>query len=427
MAKAVIVVDLGYGDAGKGAHVDYLCRTQDIAGVIRFNGGGQAGHNVVTADGRHHNFHQFGAGTFAGVDTYLSRFVKVSPLALFHEANELQAKGVVDPWLMLYVDVECPVVTPFHEAANQLKELARGDGRHGSCGMGIGELHEDMLNSGSPWLNIAMLYESTRHLRQMLDEIQDQKRTECNELIGSLRYNPDAQWAIDCLTDDKMVDDVIEFYQKIIINYLRVTSGWIDPLTDGQSVVFEGAQGVLLDELWGFNPYTTWSNTTRKNADKLLRISHYSGEIVCHGLTRAYGTRHGRGPFPTEDTHLTRILQDRHNPTNTWQEGFRVGHLDLVTLQYALECNGRTDGIVVSNMDRVEGMRSQVCVDYVRDQKGDWGSELYWTHMNAEFLSTAEPIYREVKGSIVDEIEQATKIPVVTVGYGPTAEHRETR
>ena len=138
-----VVCGLGFGDEGKGSVTDFLCssRSRDPAhAVVRFNGGGQAGHNVVTADGRHHTFAQFGSGSFTpGVRTHLSRFMLVDPLALAAEAAHLIAAGVPGALGRLTVDRDARLVTPYHQAANRARELARGRDRHGSCGMGIGE------------------------------------------------------------------------------------------------------------------------------------------------------------------------------------------------------------------------------------------------------------------------------------------------
>src|SRR5919198_6502476 len=148
MAKAWLLVDLTYGDAAKGATVDFLARREPVHTVVRFNGGPQAGHNVVTPDGRHHTFAQFGSASFVpGVLTYLSRFVLVNPLNAFREAAHLRAVGAADAFDRLVVHPDCLVITPYHVAANRLREIARGAGRHGSCGMGIGETVADSLDS----------------------------------------------------------------------------------------------------------------------------------------------------------------------------------------------------------------------------------------------------------------------------------------
>src|SRR5438270_13073609 len=116
--RAIILCGLGYGDEGKGTWTDYLARTEPVHTVVRFNGGAQAGHNVVTPDGRHHTFAQFGAGTFHGVPTHLSRFMLVSPFALAAEAAHLAELGVRDPFSLLSADSRALLTTPYHRAAN---------------------------------------------------------------------------------------------------------------------------------------------------------------------------------------------------------------------------------------------------------------------------------------------------------------------
>src|SRR3954462_3394351 len=119
--KAIIVVDLAFGDCGKGTIVDFLTRQYEAHTVVRFNGGPQAGHNVVTADGRHHTFAQFGSGSFVpGVRTLLSRFMLIEPYALLNEAAHLEQIGVPDPMSRLFIDGRCLVITPPQQAANRL-------------------------------------------------------------------------------------------------------------------------------------------------------------------------------------------------------------------------------------------------------------------------------------------------------------------
>ncbi|HEY7215209.1 MAG TPA: adenylosuccinate synthetase, partial [Thermoanaerobaculia bacterium] len=137
--RAFLLVDLGFGDAGKGLLTDFLVRRSGATVVVRYNGGAQAGHNVVTPDGRHHTFAQLGSGSFvAGVRTFLSRHVVVHPTALLAEAAALRAKGVGDALDRVRLSERALVITPFHQAAGRLRELARGAARHGSCGVGVG-------------------------------------------------------------------------------------------------------------------------------------------------------------------------------------------------------------------------------------------------------------------------------------------------
>src|SRR5688572_4356148 len=144
--RAIILSGLGYGDEGKGTWTDFLARTEQVHTVVRFNGGAQAGHNVVTPDGRHHTSAQFGSGTLVrGVNTHLSRFMLLNPIRLLKEDAELHALAIKDALARTSIDRRALVTTPFQVAANRLRELARGDGRHGSCGMGIGETMSDWL------------------------------------------------------------------------------------------------------------------------------------------------------------------------------------------------------------------------------------------------------------------------------------------
>jgi adenylosuccinate synthase len=149
-STAILIADLGYGDAGKGSIVDYLTRTTGAHTVVRYNGGAQAAHNVITPDGRHHTFAQFGSGTFVrGTRTHLSRFMMVHPLAMLAEERHLRSLGIPDVFHRVSIDREALVTTPFQQSANRLKEIGRGDGRHGSCGMGVGETMSDWLTHGS--------------------------------------------------------------------------------------------------------------------------------------------------------------------------------------------------------------------------------------------------------------------------------------
>ncbi|MEI6292003.1 MAG: adenylosuccinate synthetase, partial [Chloroflexota bacterium] len=142
--RAFIIVDLGFGDSGKGLLTDFLARQYQAGVVVRYNGGAQAGHNVVLPDGRHHTFSQFGSGSFIpGVRTYLSRRVVIHPGALLVEGTILQEKGLPDVFSRLRMSEEALIITPFHQAANRIKEIVRGADRHGSCGVGVGEAVED--------------------------------------------------------------------------------------------------------------------------------------------------------------------------------------------------------------------------------------------------------------------------------------------
>ncbi len=208
--EAHVVVDLGFGDAGKGTITDHLTRARGAHTVVRFNGGAQAGHNVVTDDGRHHTFAQLGAGSFSpGVRTWLSRHVVVHPTALIVEAWHLARSGVADPLSRVTVSAAAKVVTPFHQAATRLRELARGDARHGSCGVGVGEVMRDATDPrrraarGRP-------RRRPRALRRALAREQARKRAELDDVLRAVARDPEAARDVGAFENDAVIDAWID-------------------------------------------------------------------------------------------------------------------------------------------------------------------------------------------------------------------------
>ncbi|HEY8077289.1 MAG TPA: adenylosuccinate synthetase, partial [Labilithrix sp.] len=173
MSDVTLIAGLGYGDEGKGTTVDFLARVAKTRLVVRYNGGAQAAHNVVDGE-RHHTFAQLGSATLSGVPTLLSRHVLVNPIALFAEARHLEAIGVRDPLGMLRVEADALVTTPFHVAANRLREMSRS-GRNGSCGMGIGETMGDSLADPEGALRVRDL-DSPTIVGEKLMAVRDAKR-----------------------------------------------------------------------------------------------------------------------------------------------------------------------------------------------------------------------------------------------------------
>ncbi|WP_127504276.1 adenylosuccinate synthetase [Actinoplanes solisilvae] len=313
MNEHVAVVDLGYGDAGKGTVVDALCASRPVRAVLRFNGGAQAAHNVVTEDGRQHTFAQFGSGTLRGVPTHLTRFMVVDPLALAAEAAALG-----NPFDLLTIDGDALLATPWHRAANRRRESARGGDRHGSCGMGVGETMAYALShDDAPRVSDTL---SRTRLRRRLAAL--------SEALGPAGVP---------------LDDVVDAFTAFGRTVSIVGSSHASLLLREGPCVFEGAQGVLLDEWRGWHPHTTWSTTTFDNVAELC------GSFRRLGVVRTYTTRHGAGPFVTEDPALD--LPEGHNATGQWQGAFRVGHFDAVAHRYAVEVAGGVDGLAVTHLD----------------------------------------------------------------------------
>lgn len=340
--RAHVVVGLGYGDEGKGSTVDYLVRRHGAHTVVRFNGGAQAGHNVVLPDGRHHCFSQWGAGTFAGAMTYFAGDCLINPWHAFPEAEHLRSLGVSDPFRLLHVSRRCLVVTPWHIMLNRWVEQDRGDRRHGSCGQGIGETMRaaeegyylsaaDLSPSGS-WDTLKRVAAVIRdHLAQVAENRHG---------TGVRKRDGFEEFGRPALTDHAAT---MRLYGEKLGK--RIISHW-DPVGD---LVFEGAQGVLLDQVHGEAPHRTWSTCTTANADRLLE--EYLGQVVRLGVTRTYMTRHGAGPLRTEDPKLA-PEPGEHNATHEWQGRFRLGYPDFVQLRKAVKACGNLDGLVLTHCDR---------------------------------------------------------------------------
>jgi adenylosuccinate synthase len=184
--------------------------------------------------------------------------------------------------------------------------------------------------------------------------------------------------------------------------------------------VFEGAQGVLLDEWHGFHPYTTWSTTTFANADHLLAEAGMTGEATRLGVLRTFTTRHGPGPLVTEDPALP--LADPHNPTNPWQGRFRIGHLDAVAHRYAVEVAGGVDGLALTHLDAA-GRGVRICHRYDwtdRLEPGPAGDLDRQAALTRRLLTT-RPAYLPPPRDWVAAVEEQLSAPVVVTSHGPTA------
>lgn len=435
---ATIVVDLGFGDAGKGTIVDFLAREMRPAAVVRFNGGAQAAHNVHTADGRHHTFAQFGSGSFVpGVRTHLSRFMLIDPDALKSEAEHLREIGCGNVFARLSVDEDARVVTPFHKAANRLREIARGADQHGTCGMGIGETMSDDI--ARPELTIrARDLRDPEALSRKLVLVQEYKCAQLRDVIAGLSKHPlsmAARAEFGVLFDTSIVSHVADSMWRIGMQFVIVPGSYLGRLAKQGNLIFEGAQGVLLDEWYGFHPHTTWSTTTCANALELLNEIEYAGHIEKLGVLRAYFTRHGAGPMPTEDAALTTALPESHNSDGGWQGVFRNGWFDLVLARYALAVCGDVDSIALTNLDRFATLTNRkVATSYVAPDLTSvttLPTKTVLTDLDTQealmhFLKTVTPQYLTLPNGLTTEgyvrfIEEALQVPISITSAGTTA------
>lgn len=354
MQRAVIVQGLGFGDEGKGATVDFLARELSAGLVVRYCGGSQAAHNVVLPDGRRHVFSQFGAGTLAGAATYLGEQVVVNPPAMRREARHLRELTGRDPFLKLAVHPRALVTTVYHQELNRLRELARGAGRHGSCGHGIGETRHYWLRHGLDAVVAADLKDRAA-LAGKLELLRQRALLDLQEFVARVPAAEHGRLAVFMRPAAEVARELAAAAEPLALQ---------DAPPPCATAIFEGAQGVLLDEWRGFHPYTTWSTVTLRHA---LDLAAQCGaqEMITLGVVRAYMTRHGAGPLPTAAPGLDAALADPGNPANPWQGGMRRGWLDLVLLHYAVRsAGGPLDGLVVNCLDHLAGLRPRACAAY---------------------------------------------------------------
>ena len=442
--QAYAIIDLGFGDSGKGTIVDYLARKTESDLVVRFNVGAQAGHNVVTPDGRHHTFSQFGSGTFIeGVRTLLISDVAIHPIGLEKEAAHLRQLGVPDALNRLIVDEGCLVITPYHQALNCLKELSRGKDAHGSCGIGYGETIAHSISTVGKY-GAFCAWELHHPCTSHLEEIRDELLTEINELKKpgfDKNSESDLLWNkwYELVNEPGNIQAISSMFlrigKQINLTHKDGTRGFVN---SAKTPIFEGAQGVLLDEKWGFPPYYTWSNTTGSQITDKFGLHPGDGAITTIGVVRAFPTRHGVGPFPTEDKSLAEKMRHDHNLFNPWQGNLRVGHFDNVLNRYAMQAcklnNFPITRLAVTHLDGLWGMDSWTnCELYNIDQdpnKGCTDAEaLLWAQGDTRttMLSSVVPFSTETSAdehNVIRHIESYADVPVVIKSTGPTAKNK---
>mgnify|MGYP000858924541 CR=1 FL=1 len=445
--RFVSLLGLGFGDCGKGVFTDALCRRWQAHTVVRFNGGAQAGHNVVLPDGRQHTFAQFAAGTLVpGVATVLAHPVVVHPGALRVEHSRLQSLGIHDGLARLFIDQRCRVNTPFHQAAGRLRELARGAAAHGSCGVGVGETVRHALAHPEHALRYADLARPARAMqkleairRDLLSELATIGRAAARDAAIAAEYR--------LLADERAAETWLGSLQSLLRSVPPCSAEKVaERLARPGSVLFEGAQGVLLDEWRGFHPHTTWSSVHPRAVATVAADYGCSDKIEHLGVLRTYLTRHGPGPLPTADAQLD-VFPEPHNSDHGWQGKFRRGHPDAVLLRYAREATGPLDGLLVSHLDALgRGPGLRWCEAYEIAVPGDERTDPIWptpagrvTHLPCSatadlahqtaltrLLFRVRPVYDAhtltSPESLLERLEEATGCPIWMTACGPSHE-----
>ncbi len=325
------------------------------------------------------------------------------------------------------------MTTPFHQAAGRLRELARGAGRHGSCGVGVGETVHFALRFPDVAVRAADL--GTPALGRKLEAVRERLAADLGPLLADRREVLAAEQRV--FEDPGVLKAWIEAVSEIAARRMVVPDEHLALILGRPgSVVFEGAQGVLLDEWRGFHPYTTWSTCTFANALALLGESRYEGEVSRIGVLRTYAHRHGAGPFPSATPGLAELLPEPHNPEGAWQGRFRVGWFDLVLARYALAACGGADALAVTHLDALARLGSaSACTRYEVDpQCAERGTlrlgafrDLVHQEKLTRALETARPVFQELAlgqdraAGFVRWVEEALGVPVGVTSSGPTA------
>ena len=330
MKNCSIVIGSLFGDEGKG-HMTDICANRPSTINVRFNGGAQASHTVVTPDGKRHAFRHFGSGTFTGSVTYLSEDFIVNTVMFDQERRELFNKFNIVPYT--YVNPNCIVTTLWDIYINQGIEAMRGENRHGSCGMGINETVE--RSRYESYRITVMDLVSIAKLRKKLENIYEEYVPMRLENEYHITINDLPKKYRDRITDKRNIE-IFMFYAKEFISKIQIMNDSI--LNRYDNVVFEGAQGLLLDQNnMDFYPHTTTSNTGIKNVMKILNRLDFKGNTDIYYMTRCYMTRHGAGPFGTEMVNKPyKKIEDLTNIPNEFQGTIRFGILDLDLLSEAI-------------------------------------------------------------------------------------------
>ncbi|HUF20587.1 MAG TPA: adenylosuccinate synthase [Burkholderiales bacterium] len=420
MAKNVVVVGTQWGDEGKGKVVDWL--TDHAQGVVRFQGGHNAGHTLVIG-GKKTVLHLIPSGILRpGVRCYIGNGVVVSPQALLEELGTLEAAGV-EVQGRLAISEACPLILPYHVALDQAREAAKGEGKIGTTGRGIGPAYEDKVARRA--IRLQDLFHRERFAAK-LGEVLDYH----NFVLKSFfRAQP--------VDFQRTLDETLALAERLRPMVGDVPRMLFDAGRRDENLLFEGAQGTLLDVDHGTYPYVTSSNCVAGAAAAGSGVGPQALHYVL-GITKAYTTRVGGGPFPTElDDDIGRHLATRGNEFGaTTGRARRCGWFDAAALKRSIQING-VSGLCVTKLDVLDGVETlQLCVAYRIGAQ-----ELDILPAGAELLAKCEPVYEEMPGwkdstvgirrleelpqvarNYLDRIARICEVPVDLISTGPDRE-----
>jgi adenylosuccinate synthase len=417
MGRNVVVLGTQWGDEGKGKIVDLL--TERVAAVARFQGGHNAGHTLVI-DGKKTVLHLIPSGILRnGVLCLIGNGVVLSPEALLKEIGGLEQAGV-SVRDSLRLSPACPLILPYHVALDQAREQARGESKIGTTGRGIGPAYEDKV--------------ARRGLR--LDDLMHPERfaVKLKEVMAYHNFALQHYYKVDPIDYDTVLKQALEMGEQLRPMVADVTSILHRLRKQGASIMFEGAQGSLLDIDHGTYPFVTSSNTTAGGTSTGSGFGPLYLDYIL-GITKAYTTRVGGGPFPTElGCDVGRRLAERgHEFGATTGRARRCGWFDAVALKHAIQINS-ISGICLTKLDVLDGLETlKICVGY-RDQQGNLVESL----SGSEDYEMVEPVYEELPGwqdstvgaqsidalpanalAYIKRLEELIEAPVDIVSTGP--------
>jgi len=417
MGRNVVILGSQWGDEGKGKIVDLL--TDKASVVARFQGGHNAGHTLVI-DGKKTALHLIPSGILRShVNCVIGNGVVVAPDALLKEIQMLEERGVKVRG-RLKVSGSCPLILPYHIALDQAREAARGNAKIGTTGRGIGPAYEDKVARRG--LRLSDLANIER-FAQKLKEVMDYHNFALTEYYKA-----------DPVDFDQTLALVKEWAQVLLPMKADVTKILHDAREASENILFEGAQGSLLDIDHGTYPFVTSSNTTAGSTATGSGFGPLYLDYVL-GITKAYTTRVGSGPFPTElHCEIGRYLGEKgHEFGTTTGRERRCGWFDAVALRQAVRVNS-ISGICLTKLDVLDGLDEiKICVGYQDTDGNDAGMP-----MHADDFENITPVYETMPGwssvtvgvqkledlpeaakNYIYRIEELTGAPVDVVSTGP--------
>ncbi|MBV1776075.1 adenylosuccinate synthase [Burkholderiaceae bacterium DAT-1] len=420
MSRNVVVIGTQWGDEGKGKIVDWL--TDHTDGVVRFQGGHNAGHTLVIG-GKKTVLRLIPSGILrAGTACYIGNGVVLSPQALLQEIGELEAAGV-DVASRLKISEACPLILPYHIAMDQAREAAKGAGKIGTTGRGIGPAYEDKVARRA--IRVQDLFHRERFSAKL------------GENLDYYNFMLKHYYKAETVDFQKTLDDTFALAERIKPMVADVSRLINDQFAAGKQFLFEGAQGTLLDVDHGTYPFVTSSNCVAGAAAPGAGVAPHMLHYVL-GITKAYTTRVGSGPFPTElfDDVGAGLAKRGNEFGSVTGRPRRTGWFDAAALKRSIQING-VSGLCVTKLDVMDGMDViQLCVGYeINGEKRDI------LPVGADELSGCKPIYEELPGwqestfgvkryedlpasarAYLKRIEEVTGAPIDIISTGPDRE-----